>query len=161
MKTLSLMFLRGHPIHRGHEMIIEYLKTKENFLVVLINGNLSQHKRKTNPLTISQRLVLLNKMTLNIIVEPNPYDAISKLRHEYDIFELITGSDRDYEQMFKSLDVKYEIIRLHRDIIPISGTELRDNAKYGNYEGFKKGKPKSITDEQWLDTFKILFTTLN
>ena len=57
---------------------------------------------------------MIKLMTPNFIVETNPYDAIAKIRHQWKSFKLYSGSDRDYEPLFKQLGVEVEIIKLNR-----------------------------------------------
>lgn len=170
---VGLIFGRFNPPTIGHEMMIAKAKgdLKNDPLFVFISK--TQDKKK-NPLDVDTKEKILSVMFRGVrnlkFVKCNDkirtiIEALKFLNVEYDRVTVYCGSDR--KSQFETLINKYNgkeydfseiIIKSvgERDpdddgVSGMSGTKMREFAIDGDFDKFRKGISKKISDEMALD----------
>lgn len=165
--TIVLSFGRMNPITSGHELLInkvvsESKKRKADHLIVLSK---SQDKKK-NPLNVADKVKFAKAAFPGINIKGSDnttrtlIEVIKSVDGKYKNVVLIAGSDRVPE--FKTLLDKYNGKEYSFDSIEVvssgerdpdadgvtgmSATKMRELAKAGDFDGFKKGVPSKMSD---------------
>lgn len=167
-KKVIMAFGRFQPPSIGHELLINFVKkiAQKQDADYSIFVSKTQDK-KTNPLHIDRKMHYLKKMFPNtnfIAANENMINfiqAANSLSKKYKHLVMIAGSDRvpEYKRMLEKYNgtdaFSFETIEVvsagERDpdsdaVSGMSGTKMRESAKNGDYQTFKKGLPKTFTD---------------
>ena len=158
-KKVVMAFGRFQPPTNSHELLINAVKKiaqKQDADHVIFASNAQD--KKLNPLSVDRKVYYLNKMfpRTNFVAANEQIqtfiEAASALSKKYKHLVMLAGSDKVAEYT-KALEkhngtFKFETIEVvsagQRD--PDADTKMRDAAKKGDYQLFKKGLPRVLTD---------------
>lgn len=165
-KKVVMAFGRFQPPTTGHLLVVaavKHIAQKQNADHV-IYASRSQDK-KSNPLPVDRKVYYLKRMFPGAnFVGANEHvrtfmEAAKDLNKKYKNLVMIAGSDRVPE--YKKLLEKYNGKEFHYDTIEVvsagerdpdsegasgmSGTKMRDAAKKGDFDSFKRGLPTTLT----------------
>ena len=165
--TITFAFGRFQCPTTGHGLLVASVKkiAKENDSDYCIYASRTQDKKK-NPLSIDQKMHYLTLMFPNTIFkaandqERTFIEVAKELNKKYKNLIMVAGSDR--VASFDILLNKYNGSEFHYDSIKVvsagerdpdaddasgmSGTKMRTLALEDNYDEFKKGLPKSVSE---------------
>lgn len=163
-KTVVLSFGRLNPPTTGHQKLVDKIKSTAKKMradAYLYMSHTSDPKK--NPLSYDDKVRFAKKAFGPIVKKSSArtiIQALQELDGQYDNAVIVVGSDRVTE--FKSLlmkyngkDYNYDSIQIisagerdpdAEDVTGMSASKLRDLAKKGNYEEFKKGVPPKLSE---------------
>lgn len=165
-KKVVFAFGRFQPPTTGHELLVNAVKKIATAAEAdhVIYASRSQDSSK-NPLPVDRKVYYLSRMFphTNFVAANEKVrtfiEAVKQLSTKYKNLVMVAGSDRVPE--YKALLDKYNGKDYHFDTIEVvsagerdpdsdtasgmSGTKMREAAKAGNYDLFKKGLPRTIT----------------
>ena len=166
-KKVVLAFGRFQPPTTGHELLVNAVKKVASAQKAdhIIFASRTQDK-KSNPLPVDRKVYYLKRMfpkTNFIAANENVrtfLEAATTLNKKYKNLVMIAGSDRVPE--YKKLLDRYNGDLFNYDTVEVvsagerdpdsdsasgmSGTKMREAAKKGNFQLFKKGLPKTLTE---------------
>ena len=165
-RKIVFAFGRFQPPTTGHELLVKAVKK--------IAGSTADHvifasrteDKKSNPLPVARKVYYLKRMFpgANFQAATNEIrtfiEAAKFLNKKYKNIVMVAGSDRvaEYERILNTYNGK----EFHFDTVEVvsagerdpdsdsasgmSGTKMREAAKKGDFELFKKGVPHTLTD---------------
>lgn len=165
-KKIVFAFGRFQPPTVGHELLVKAVEkvAKQQGAAHIIYASHTQDKSK-NPLSVDRKVYYLKRMfpeanfkaaggTTRTFIE-----VAKELNKRYKNLVMVAGSDRVPE--YKKILEKYNGTEFNFDTISVvsagerdpdsdtasgmSGTKMREAAKKGDFEAFKKGLPHTIT----------------
>ena len=166
-KKVVFAFGRFQPPTTGHELLVNAVKKIASAQKAdhVIFASRTQDK-KSNPLPVDRKVYYLKRMfpNTNFVAASNEIrtfmEAATFLSKRYKNVVMIAGSDRVPE--YKKLLDKYNGDLFHFDTVEVvsagerdpdadnasgmSGTKMREAAKKGDFQLFKKGLPHSLTE---------------
>ena len=165
-KKVVFAFGRYQPPTIGHGLLVAAVKhvaDKQGADHVIYAS--ATHDKKQNPLPVDRKVYYLKRMFpgTNFVAADASVrtfiEAIKQLNKKYKNLVMIAGSDRVPE--YKKLLDKYNGKEFHYDTIEVisagerdpdsegasgmSGTKMRDAAKKGDFDSFKRGLPPTLT----------------
>ena len=166
-KKVVMAFGRFQPPTTGHELLVNAVKkiAHKQGADHIIFASRTQDK-KSNPLPVDRKVYYLKRMFPNTnFVAANEeirtfIEAAKFLSKKYKNLVMLAGSDRVPE--YKRLLERYNGDVFHFDTVEVvsagerdpdadnasgmSGTKMREAAKKGDFQMFKKGLPHTLTD---------------
>ena len=166
-KKVVFAFGRFQPPTTGHELLVKAVQklAASQKADHVIYASRTEDK-KQNPLPVSRKVYYLQRMFPGINFraaneQVRTFIEVAKeLNKKYKNIVMVAGSDRVPE--YKKLLEKYNGTEFHFDTVTVvsagerdpdsdtasgmSGTKMREAAKAGNFNEFKKGVPKTLTD---------------
>lgn len=173
-KKVVLAFGRFQPPTTGHELLVNAVKKIASAQKAdhIIFASRTQDK-KSNPLPVDRKVYYLKRMfpNTNFVAASNEIrtfmEAAKFLSKKYKNLVMIAGSDRVAE--YKKLLDKYNGDVFNFDTIEVvsagerdpdsdsasgmSGTKMREAAKKGDFQSFKRGLPHALTE---LDSKRLM-----
>lgn len=167
-KKVVMAFGRFQPPTNGHELLVNAVKkiAEKQEADHVIFASRTQDK-KSNPLPVDRKVYYLKRMfpKTNFIAADEKIrtfvEAAAALSKKYKHLVMVAGSDRvpEYKRILEKYNgsdaFSFETIEVvsagERDpdadtAAGMSGTKMRDAAKKGDYQSFKKGLPRNFTD---------------
>jgi HTH-type transcriptional repressor of NAD biosynthesis genes len=144
MYNVGLVLGKFMPIHKGHQALIEYAKSKCDKLIILVCA------KDNEPIDGVDRYYWVRKLCMNNKVRvvycdddlPDaPYSdkIVSKVWAEYlkkrfPMVNVIIGSEKYIQYVAEYMNIEPVIYDINRNTVPISATMIRENPyKYWNY----------------------------
>jgi len=167
-KKVVMAFGRFQPPTNGHELLVNAVKkiAGKQKADHIIFASRTQDK-KSNPLQVDRKVYYLKKMfpKTNFVAANEQIrtfiEAAGALSKKYKHLVMLAGSDRvpEYKRILEKYNgtdaFNFETIEVvsagERDpdadnAAGMSGTKMREAAKKGDYQLFKKGLPHTLTD---------------
>jgi len=165
MKKAVVAFGRMNPITVGHEKLANKIKSvasKEKAKPFIYLSH--SQDRKKNPLDYNTKIRIASKAFGNLVTKSSARNIIEVLKElqtkGFTDIVIVAGADRISE--FKNLVTKYNGKEYNFDSIDVvsagerdpdaegvegmSASKLRDLAKKGDYDTFKQGMPKKLSN---------------
>ena len=173
LKGAVFTFGRFNPITKGHAENVNFLKDKAKKLKAtpLLYTSQSQNAKK-NPLKFEDKVHYLEKFfNLNVPKNKalkNAFQILEDLAKQgYERVYFIVGEDRvnDFQAMkkyAKDWGIKhFEIIESGKRTKGVSGSDMRNYVKAGDFESFKKNLPAKATNKDAEDLYALVHTGLD
>lgn len=128
------------PLHRGHQLLIDTALSQVDDLTILVYD--SDPPGNYPPMPLPKRLAWLRALYPDIeavlaVNDPHKHDPDRddpKYAREYanelaflGQFDVVFTSETGYEDFARSLGARHELVDTARELIPISGTQIREN----------------------------------
>lgn len=172
-KKVIFAFGRFQPPTTGHELLVKAVKQVAGSSADHVIYASKTEDKKDNPLPVDRKIYFLKRMfpgTNFKAADQNVrtfIEAAKELNNKYKNIVMVAGSDRVTE--YQSILEKYNGIEFDFDTIEVvsagerdpdsdsasgmSGTKMREAAKAGDFNKFKKGVPHNLTD---LDSRRLM-----
>ena len=134
----GLVFGKFMPLHRGHQLLIETALAQADDVVIVVYD--SHPAGDYQPMPIEMRLNWLRQLypqAADIVAAKDPHygpddDGVYALEYAEALaylgkFDLVFTSETGYEKFAEKLGAKHIIVDAARDLVPISGTQIREN----------------------------------
>jgi len=172
-KKAVFSFGRFNPISKGHEDNAKFLKKTAKSLnaePLLYTSHSQDHKK--NPLNFEDKANYLEKF-FNIKVPrgrdlKNAFQILEDLANQgYEEVYFVVGEDRvkDFQSMKKYAAEwgikKFDIIESGKRTKGVSGTDMRNFVKDGNFESFSNSLPSKATKKDAEDLFELVRKGMN
>lgn len=164
-KKIVFAFGRFQPPTIGHELLVKKVKQVSGSADHVIYASKTQDKKK-NPLPVDRKIYYLQRMfpSTNFKAanekERTFLEVAAELNKKYKNIVMVAGSDRiaAYRKLlndYNGKDFNFDTIEVvsagERDpdsdtASGMSGTKMREAAKKGDLNSFKRGLPHTITD---------------
>lgn len=162
-KPVVFTFGRFNPITKGHGELIDFVVKKAKTGTGMVFTSHSQDTKK-NPLDYSTKLKYLKKFFPKATIVKNtklktPFQILEWLSDQgYKDVTMVVGGDRvaEFEKRIRpyvdqtdtskphyTFD-KFEVVNSGERKAGVSGTDMRNYAKNGDYDSFKSNAPKGI-----------------
>jgi nicotinic acid mononucleotide adenylyltransferase len=164
-KKVVFAFGRFQPPTTGHELLVNAVKKLAGTTADHVIYASKTEDKKSNPLPVARKVYFLKRMfpKTNFVAASaevrTPIEAAKELNKKYKNLVLVAGSDR--VASFQKLLNDYNGKEYHYDTIEVvsagerdpdsdsasgmSGTKMREAAKKGDLEMFKRGLPHTLT----------------
>jgi nicotinic acid mononucleotide adenylyltransferase len=164
-KKVVFAFGRFQPPTTGHELLVNAVKKLAGSTADHVIYASKTEDKKSNPLHVARKVYFLKRMfpKTNFVAASaevrTPIEAAKELNKKYKNIVLVAGSDR--VASFQKLLNDYNGKEYHFDTIEVvsagerdpdsdsasgmSGTKMREAAKKGDLEMFKRGLPHTLT----------------
>jgi len=163
-KKVVFTFGRFNPPTTGHELLVKAVKKLAVGSSYVIYVSKTQDSKK-NPLPVDRKIYYLNRMfpSTNFVAADNNVrtfiEAAKQLNKKYKDIIMVAGSDRvkefkDLLDKYNGKDFKFDSIQVisagerdpdSDDATGMSATKMRDAAKKGDFNTFKRGLPTRMT----------------
>ena len=178
-RKVVFAFGRFQPPTIGHELLINAVQqTAERLGADYVIYVSKTQDKKTNPLSISEKMYFLNKMFPGVhfvacdSVVRTPVEAAKSLNQKYNELVMVAGGDRaptfekllnDYNGKEYNYNGPIKMVTLDRDpdaddATGMSGTRMRQAAVGNDFETFKQGLPTTIGEEDAMKLMNIIRT---
>lgn len=157
VNKVVFQFGRFNPPTKGHQENIEFGKkyAKKNNADYILFTSQTQDSKK-NPLDFETKLGYLEKMMdVNVSKDKtlkNAFMILEELGKKYSDVTFIVGEDRVEEfdrQMSKYTEkwgiTNFKVVDSGKRMKGVSGTDMRNYAKFDNFEKFKENLPLNIS----------------
>jgi hypothetical protein len=175
-KPVVFTFGRFNPITKGHGALIDFVVKSARGGEGMIFTSQGQDAKK-NPLDYKTKTKWLKTMFPKAKIVKNtslktPFDILRWLSDQgYKDVTMVVGGDRvdEFEKRMRpyinhkdpkksyTFD-KFEVINSGARVQGVSGTDMRNHVKNDDYDSFKAGLPKGLSDKQceqfWNDVKK-------
>src|SRR5665213_2758143 len=136
----GLVFGKFMPLHRGHELLINTALSQADNVTIGVYD--SKPKGDYPPMPIEKRLGWVSMLypeadAIVVLEDPHAGESDSddeKYAEEYakaiaylGHFDLVFTSEPGYEKFVQALGAKHVIVDAARDLVPISGTKIRED----------------------------------
>ena len=171
-KPVAFTMGRFNPMTKGHGELIDFVVKSSRGGTGMIFTTQSQDAKK-NPLPYKDKLKFLKTFfpKATIMDQPklkNPFQVLYWLDEQgYKDVTLVVGSDRvkefekqirpyvNHEDKSKSLEFdSFKVVNSGERKAGVSGTDMRKHAKNNDFEAFKAGTPKSVSERGAEELFK-------
>jgi len=181
LKTAVVAWGRMNPPTVGHEALVDAVASIAEEVGGVPLLCLSNTVNAKNPLTLSERMVLVEEAfgdKIYTIDEASIKDPISLFAHiaeHYDNIVVVTGEEHeaDYLRMLSVYNGSEfvfedaEVVVLERNAKSevlsenISATKMREYAQDGNFESFKEGLPANLPAQEVFEQLRYSMTLQN
>jgi len=163
-KPVVITFGRFNPITKGHGELIDFVVKEARGGTGMIFTSQS-HDAKKNPIPYKDKLKYLKKFFPKAVIMDKPnlktvFQILGWLSDEgYKDVTLVVGGDRvkefrdritpyvNHQDPKKSYDFdKFEVINSGERKQGVSGTDMRNHVKNDDFDAFKAGMPKGVSD---------------
>lgn len=172
-KKVVFAFGRFQPPTTGHELLVKAVKKLAGTTADHVIYASKTEDKKSNPLPVDRKVYYLKRMfpKTNFVAANAQVrtfmEAAKELNKKYKNIVMVAGSDRvaaftKFLNDYNGKDFHFDSIEVvsagERDpdsdsASGMSGTKMREAAKKGDFELFKKGVPHTLTD---LDTRRLM-----
>jgi hypothetical protein len=175
VKSAVFTFGRFNPITKGHGELIDFVVRKSGRGDAMIFTSQSNDAKK-NPIPYKDKLKFLKKFfpKANIMDEPKlktPFQILEWLSDNgYRDVTMVVGGDRvaEFEKRIRPYVDQKDPNKPHYDFDKfkvvnsgerkegVSGTDMRNHAKNDDFDAFKAGMPKGVSDSDAKAVFKTV-----
>lgn len=165
-KKVVFAFGRFQPPTTGHELLVKAVKKLAGTTADHVIYASKTEDKKSNPLPVERKVYYLKRMfpKTNFMAANQEVrtfiEAAKELNKKYKNIVMVAGSDRvaEYTRIlntYNGKDFHFDSVEVvsagERDpdsdsASGMSGTKMREAAKAGNFDLFKKGVPHTLTD---------------
>ena len=173
-KPVVFTFGRFNPITKGHGELIDFVVKKARGGTGMIFTSQSNDAKK-NPIPYKDKLKFLKKFFPKAVImdKPdlkNPFKILEWLVDQgYKDVTMVVGGDRvaefekrirpyvNHEDPKKSFDLdNFKVVNSGERKEGVSGTDMRNHVKNGDFDAFKSGIPKGVSDRDAQALFKTV-----
>ena len=173
-KPVVFTFGRFNPITKGHGELIDFVVKKARGGTGMIFTSQSNDAKK-NPIPYKDKLKFLKKFFPKAVImdKPdlkNPFKILEWLVDQgYKDVTMVVGGDRvaefekrirpyvNHEDPKKSFDLdNFKVVNSGERKEGVSGTDMRNHVKSGDFDAFKAGIPKGVSDRDAQALFKTV-----